>query len=237
MHKKDELWSHARKNTLNSSMSTSSSLDSHEGSQTSNDRESVDVTISPLPVRNTFVDFPIGRPPSLDGFFQERQVKSAPASGIDADVQDAVAIEPTVDPNNEALDGGWSYSWHPSSGSTSVACSAAATSSPVATSSRPTSISLAAALALDTLVTRQNAVPELGAPDLPSLGSAFHSIGDCKPCAFVWRPEGCSTGMDCQFCHLCDKGEKKQRAKEKRRVVRMRQAMSRGLTLSMSLIS
>ncbi|CAE8638102.1 unnamed protein product, partial [Polarella glacialis] len=36
----------------------------------------------PVAVRNTFVDVAVGRDPSLDGFFQERQVRSCPGSEI-----------------------------------------------------------------------------------------------------------------------------------------------------------
>jgi len=36
----------------------------------------------PVMVKNTFIGTDVGRPSSLDGFFQERQTKSCPASGI-----------------------------------------------------------------------------------------------------------------------------------------------------------
>jgi len=55
---------------------------------------------------------------------------------------------------------------------------------------------------------------ELGSPELPTVGSANHHIGKCKPCAFVHR-SGCSNGVDCPFCHLCDPDEKKHRQKER----------------------
>mmetsp|Transcript_20194 Transcript_20194/g.47275 ORF Transcript_20194/g.47275 Transcript_20194/m.47275 type:complete len:264 (-) Transcript_20194:202-993(-) len=48
--------------------------------------------------------------------------------------------------------------------------------------------------------------------DLPSVGSAFHAAGTCKPCAFVHR-KGCSTGKACQFCHLCDPSSSRRRKK------------------------
>lgn len=38
---------------------------------------------------------------------------------------------------------------------------------------------------------------------LPSIGSDGHSCGTCRPCAHAWRPEGCSKGRDCTYCHLC----------------------------------
>jgi len=50
---------------------------------------------------------------------------------------------------------------------------------------------------------------------LPSIGSAGHRLGRCKPCAFIGT-KGCNSGTDCRFCHLCEVGEKKRRQKEKR---------------------
>merc|ERR1711879_767368 len=56
--------------------------------------------------------------------------------------------------------------------------------------------------------------PALGSPELPSTGSAGHSSGRCKPCAFLHN-RGCENGITCDFCHLCEPGEKKRRHKEK----------------------
>uniref|UniRef100_A0A7S4R8J5 C3H1-type domain-containing protein n=1 Tax=Alexandrium monilatum TaxID=311494 RepID=A0A7S4R8J5_9DINO len=56
--------------------------------------------------------------------------------------------------------------------------------------------------------------PALGSPELPTIGSAGHAVGRCKPCAFVYSV-GCKDGVACQFCHLCEPGEKKRRRKEK----------------------
>lgn len=53
-----------------------------------------------------------------------------------------------------------------------------------------------------------------GLAELPSLGSALHHLRTCKPCAFVLKA-GCQNGKACQFCHLCEVGEKKRRKKEK----------------------
>jgi len=55
--------------------------------------------------------------------------------------------------------------------------------------------------------------PELGSPEMPSVGSIAHWDGTCKPCAFMAR--GCTSGMNCPFCHLCDMNEKKRRRKDK----------------------
>lgn len=48
-----------------------------------------------------------------------------------------------------------------------------------------------------------------------SMGSDGHDLRQCKPCAF-FHTKGCSSGRDCEFCHLCPKGEKQRRQKEKR---------------------
>lgn len=48
---------------------------------------------------------------------------------------------------------------------------------------------------------------------LPSLGSAQHAEGTCKPCAFAY--EGCANGAACLFCHLCPPGELKRRKRNK----------------------
>jgi len=55
--------------------------------------------------------------------------------------------------------------------------------------------------------------PEIGSLEMPSIGSAGHWNGICKPCAFMAR--GCSSGLNCPFCHLCDVNEKKRRRKDK----------------------
>lgn len=54
--------------------------------------------------------------------------------------------------------------------------------------------------------------------NLPSVGSAGHHLGTCKPCAFTIK--GCSSGASCSYCHLCDPTEKKRRRKEKATIMR-----------------
>jgi len=51
-------------------------------------------------------------------------------------------------------------------------------------------------------------------PILPSAGSARHSAGQCKPCAF-FNTKGCENDSNCKFCHLCEPGEKQRRRKQK----------------------
>jgi len=49
---------------------------------------------------------------------------------------------------------------------------------------------------------------------LPSVGSAEHHQGTCKPCAFFHNMM-CTNGANCQFCHLCAPDVKKRRRQMK----------------------
>lgn len=55
---------------------------------------------------------------------------------------------------------------------------------------------------------------------MPSIGSAGHANGECRPCTHSWRPQGCSKGWSCTYCHLCGEDELKQKKREK--IVRLR---------------
>eukprot|EP00913_Durusdinium_trenchii_P020250 g19023.t1 len=58
--------------------------------------------------------------------------------------------------------------------------------------------------------------------EVPTRGSAGHGLGACKPCAFFYKAsrlpcqleDGCQSGFECAFCHLCPPGEKIRRKKE-----------------------
>lgn len=63
-------------------------------------------------------------------------------------------------------------------------------------------------------------LPDVIQPDADNMGSAKHQEGKCKPCAFAWKPEGCGSGVECQFCHLCPPGEKQRRKRAVRNTLR-----------------
>eukprot|EP00440_Ansanella_granifera_P032476 gb/GFBE01035237.1/.p1 GENE.gb/GFBE01035237.1/~~gb/GFBE01035237.1/.p1 ORF type:complete len:194 (+),score=34.89 gb/GFBE01035237.1/:1-582(+) len=68
------------------------------------------------------------------------------------------------------------------------------------------------------LIQLEKVLPEAGcggSAQCPSIGSAGHGLGFCKPCDFMHRG-GCRSGYSCQFCHLCPAGENRRRKKEKR---------------------
>lgn len=135
-----------------------------------------------LVVRNTFLDFNIQRPESLEGFIDERHVRSAPGSRLEeacgAQVPQTVQV-----PQHDQVVG---------------------------------NMGPRGSLQLAELITE----PPLGSPDFPTVGSKNHGSNGCKPCAFIWKEQGCQNGVTCPFCHLCDAGEKKRRAKDKKEKVR-----------------
>merc|ERR1712050_473557 len=56
---------------------------------------------------------------------------------------------------------------------------------------------------------------KMGAVGYASVGSILHGTGCCRPCAWFWKPHGCSNGQDCRHCHACPEGEAKLRKKAK----------------------
>eukprot|EP00747_Dinoflagellata_sp_TGD_P088915 gnl/TRDRNA2_/TRDRNA2_164156_c2_seq2.p1 gnl/TRDRNA2_/TRDRNA2_164156_c2~~gnl/TRDRNA2_/TRDRNA2_164156_c2_seq2.p1 ORF type:complete len:454 (-),score=101.00 gnl/TRDRNA2_/TRDRNA2_164156_c2_seq2:215-1576(-) len=66
----------------------------------------------------------------------------------------------------------------------------------------------------------------LGPPglELPSKGAERHGTGKCRPCAWFWKPQGCSNGKECEHCHVCPEGEIYKRKKEKKMILRSEDA-------------
>jgi len=176
-----------------------------------------------LHVQNTFLTCTELRPPSLEGFYEERLVRSCPGSKIS--VSSGSRLCPTsgisivtADGDDEAL---LSAMAAVRAAASSVAGPAylklAANGSGVVGFTRETAVpSAQSAVVLklcDVLIE-----PEIGSLECPSAGSKGHRAGFCKPCAFAMK--GCASGKDCNFCHLCESGEKKRRRKEKKQVIR-----------------
>merc|ERR1711972_478583 len=68
---------------------------------------------------------------------------------------------------------------------------------------------------LDEMIYDSTAFAELRTSNAHRLsrGSAVHNSGACKPCAFLFKEEGCRAGLGCAFCHLCGPNEKLRRKK------------------------
>lgn len=60
-------------------------------------------------------------------------------------------------------------------------------------------------------------------PPPPSVGSALHSTGQCRPCHFIHRKEPCRAGAACHFCHLCGPEQKNRRRRQQRAQLRVSQ--------------
>jgi len=188
-----------------------------------------------MPSKNTFVHFPVQHV-ALDSS-EERRTKSCPSSGVEmADGQEQVHEESTAIQNVDVyvpveetpmnfasfvdfgMDGGVMAGMQgdlyfpgaamppmdmpPMDEQFLQMMFGMETTQTSAEASRPV-LSLAEALP----------EPELGSPEMPSVGSVGHWNGTCKPCAFMAR--GCTSGVNCPFCHLCDVNEKKRRRKDK----------------------
>jgi hypothetical protein len=58
-------------------------------------------------------------------------------------------------------------------------------------------------------------------PNTPSHGSQAHAAGNCKPCAWFWKPSGCQNSQECRYCHICNESELKARKKTKHAAMRL----------------
>jgi hypothetical protein len=186
---------------------------------------------TPIFVRNTFLDTPVVRPLSLDEFVQERRIQSCPLEALgspDSEAQEEAPVQRssfsraatlsstalTAAANDAAFAASRAVSsfrdwWNP----VEAISLPAGSLSPDSGHEAPTDV---AGHNTSQVICLANALvePELGSIELPTVGSAGHKWGACKPCAFLYK-RGCQNGVQCSFCHLCDSGEKKRRQKEK----------------------
>lgn len=59
-----------------------------------------------------------------------------------------------------------------------------------------------------------------------SVGSSGHP-GECRPCAHIWKPTGCSKGVACTFCHLCTEEDFKEGRRAKINRLKAQKAQQR----------
>jgi len=72
----------------------------------------------------------------------------------------------------------------------------------------------------------------LGSAEMPTIGSASHYRGNCRPCGFVFKKAGCDSGVSCIFCHLCDVKERQRRAKVRRTALRALKRQHEGISIT-----
>lgn len=183
----------------------------------------------PLFIRNTFIDTAVPRPISLDEFLEERRVHSCPVEsppGFGSEVLGLPMASAPVTAGNSLMDSALAAA---ASASAAIAAATACWMNtplqgqvhcqqvPASPMTRPPSSPREHAPVLR--LAEALVEPELGSPEFPTMGSAGHRAGNCKPCAF-YHTRGCSNGTQCPFCHLCPAGEKKRRQKEKGAVQR-----------------
>jgi len=155
---------------------------------------------APLYVQNTFLTCAEARPASLEEFYELRRIRSWHAScgsELSSGEEEAPAAPAETRtrpyyPGRQLVRGARAALGREASAGGSSGSSTAAPPSPAS-----------------------GAEPRPEALELPSVGSAGHRQGTCKPCVFVAK-RGCKSGRACGFCHLCEPGEKKRRQKEKR---------------------
>lgn len=199
---------------------------------------------SPFFVKSTFIHANIGRPLSLDGFFEERQLQSCPASGIclpsefeEEEVRELEAGVPFEAGAASIVPVPFAPAYLKCSSSTGKSAIPPPPPAPPVLTALPQDISKQSppppparwsdveALPADLstspppqvlLLSEAVLRPALGSRDLPTVGSETHHLGTCNPCAHAHGSKGCRNGVQCGFCHLCPKGELKRRQQAKR---------------------
>jgi len=197
---------------------------------------------SQVSVRNTFIDFPASRSPSLERFMEVRKVHSSPPSGggqvtihkpmetedllghtlVQESLLDLDHLESLARPTSQ---------WEGVGCKSDTGAPSSQCGSDASTHAAPLSLSALISQSDDNSTVlsfkqsaqgeptsrgaahNQDAVQDACAFNpaaLPSRGSKLHMVGRCKPCAFVFQ-QGCKSGADCSFCHLCEPGEKKKK--------------------------
>lgn len=181
-------------------------------------------------IKNTFIDYPGWeslRNPSLEGFFQERELKSCPATRMQS-------LDDSEESSPEGLHANLQETtWNvgqPALRSLSLEECLRNIEAKYQDLEVHDDISTKANTEEDTapptpqILSDSEEENKLGKPAISltdslglwSLGSAEHSLGTCKPCAFLWKDvNGCQNGTNCKFCHMCTPGEVKRRKKAK----------------------
>lgn len=176
----------------------------------------------PLLVRNTFIDTETERPLSLHEFFEERRIHSCPPAALTPESEDNRAS--TAPAHARLLRRAVTSGTQVFAAAVSMAVGVAATATGFLAGPEQAAPAARLENAFPAVVPEQGprvimlseALPEpaLGSSEFPTVGSAGHYTGFCKPCAF-FHARGCDKGFQCAFCHLCGPHEKRHRRKAK----------------------
>jgi len=168
----------------------------------------------PVVVRNTFIETQNGRSVSLDEFFQERRIRSCPVAAPESCEPHNEATPEAEPPHRAITTGAQTFM-------TKFAEATGFWTVPEHDTSFPPEATFNVPQQMPRVLMLAQALPEpaLGSLELPTVGSAGHYTGDCKPCAFFYT-KGCGNGTQCEFCHLCPADEKRRRQKEKQAAFR-----------------
>jgi len=194
-------------------------------------------------VKHTFIHNRIPRSPSLEACVRLRTVRSCPTlAGVDAgparsamqSERDGPVWQPAMCQQQDESSRSTRTHSPMSSGSTATATGGHGGSrgdvSTVAYSAYPCELPVDTPLQLTPGDMPAGWIVFVAAatwPDgAPSIGSRLHHLQKCRPCAFV-HTKGCDDGLNCEFCHFCEPGERRRRRKGKREVMNNRRAMQR----------
>jgi len=175
-----------------------------------------------IAVKNTFIHANIGRAPSLDGYYEERRLRSCPVSVIDEPsiMAGAPCASECSNTRNVARDALQASCWPagipppPAEPPALLPPTMLQTGPPGQAPAAPPLLPQDSSMVLELSRLLEAATPR--SLDLPSAGSVHHCQGTCSPCAHFHSRNGCKNGVSCQFCHLCPPGELKRQQKAKR---------------------
>jgi len=173
----------------------------------------------PFVVRNTFIEAHVDRHTSLDEFFQERRIQSSPAEPKEREDEGSHLRTPSLDllksPEPQHMSS--AIASGAESFMTSMAAVSAFWTQPYQEVQMAPAQDFNAMQQMPCVLRLSEALQgtgQLGSNEMPTVGSAGHHNGTCKPCAFL-HTKGCENGTQCTFCHLCAPEEKRRRQKDK----------------------
>jgi len=171
----------------------------------------------PYPQKNTFIQYPALRNPSLEEYIREREAQSCPVSPRYAIFEGELPSPPPGQPPLLPGRAGDLELAHAFKHDKDVM--SRPTDERVDASSESSDSSSSDSNVEEDSEQKMKVISLSSGLGIQSRGSRSHQSGCCKPCAFFWK-DGCKNGQDCQYCHLCPPGELKRRKKARAMMLR-----------------